>query len=312
MPNSIDYTPHTCLPPKPLVELGGGEAPKLNYNLPANTTFEVKNVIPLSIPLEFFKRSYWTKKERDIWTRAKFLSYEEILKECIGLFDGVKSSYGIFVNQHLLKGAVIPFENQEETRSIKENPYQSIPRFVNKEAQEKWMKGKSNYEVKTANLVKISPKFGNPYQMAAYIKEGYIPFFFRNFAGEIDIEYRCEPLLYPRIYLIEHNRVATYARDYGAAKTVGTFTLLPGEKTSISIRSYSKKEITKAKSENVLDSFSNNSANTLEHILQSEVQTKTGDESSNTNALNSTQTGTTTNANQTTWGQAGQWEVGGD
>lgn len=147
--------------------------------------------------------------------------------------------------------------------------------------------------------------------MAAYIKDGYIPFFFRNFAGEIDIEYRCEPLLYPRIYMIEHNKVATYARDYGAAKTVGTFTLLPGEKTSISIRSYSKKEMTKAKAENVLDSFSNNSANTLEHILQSEVQTKTGDESSNTNANNSTLNNSNTQANQNTWGQAGQWEAGG-
>lgn len=309
--NNINYTPHTCLPPKPLVELGSGDAPKLNYNLPASTAFELKSVIPLKIAESLFKRAYATKQENNVWTRAKGLSYEEILKECIALFDGVKSNYGIFVNQHLLKGVVIPFEHQVEFRNFKDNPFQTSPRFTNKEAQEKWLKGNQNYQVKTANRTPISPKFGNPYQMAQYIKDGYIPFFFRNFAGEIDIEYRCEPILYPRIYLIEHLRVANYLRDYGATKTVGTFTLLPGEKTTLSIRSYSKKEITKAKAENVLDSFSNNSASTLENTLQSEVQNKLGDESSNTNSNNVSTTGGTTTTSQSNWGQTGQWEAGG-
>ncbi len=309
--NNINYTPHTCLPTKPLVELGEGEAPKLNYNLPASTAFELKNVIPLKIAEALFKRIYSVKQEKNVWSRAKDLSQEEVLKECIGLFDGVKSAYGIFVNQQLLKGVVIPFENQTEVRNFKDNPFQTIPRFSNKEAEVKWLNGNGNYHVKTANRTPISPKFGNPYQMAQYIKEGYIPFFFRNFAGEIDIEYRCEPILYPRIYLIEHLRVSNHLGDYGAGKTIGTFSLFAGEKSSISITSYSKKEITKAKAENVLDSFSNNSANTLEHTLQSELQSKLGDESSNTNSNNVTSSGGTTTTSQSNWGQTGQWEAGG-
>jgi hypothetical protein len=278
----------TCIKGEPLMKMGGGEAPILNYNLPASTAFEVINPIPLNIPKEWFKAKRQKKSEKNVWQRAKELSLDEITQDCFALFNGVPSKYGLFMNQKLLKGVTIPFEENRvfvgstsqhyeanvevsHMRKMEHTPYNPPPRTT-KDYKDKPVK------VKTNNGTALSPKFGNPRQMAHYIKEGYIPFIFKNFVGEIDIEYKREPKALPIITMVEHYRVATYARDYGAAKTVGTFSLLPGEKTTISIRSYSKKESTKFKSENILDSFTQNSASTLENTIQSESHTKSGDE----------------------------------
>ena len=93
--------------------------------------------------------------------------------------------------------------------------------------------------------------------------------------------------------LIEHYKVCAYLGDYGAGKTVRTFSLLPGERTTISVKSYRDKtssytkssttnsneytstyyeddEVsTSVKSENILDSYSQYSADQL----QSQIQT---------------------------------------
>ncbi len=62
---------------------------------------------------------------------------------------------------------------------------------------------------------------------------------------------------------------------YGMGRVVKTFTLLPGEKTTITVKTYKDVKTTKSRSENVLDSYSESSANDLENLVQGEQENKT-------------------------------------
>jgi hypothetical protein len=62
-------------------------------------------------------------------------------------------------------------------------------------------------------------------------------------------------------------------------ETVKTFSLLPGEKTTITVKTFKEKTSTQNRAENLMDSFAENSAKDFEKTLQDERQTQ----NSNTN-----------------------------
>lgn len=72
----------------------------------------------------------------------------------------------------------------------------------------------------------------------------------------------------PLLYLSYELMMCSYLGNYGAGKTVSTFSLLPGEKTTITMRSYTESRINRSKAENVLDSMSDSSSNNFENSLQ--------------------------------------------
>ena len=68
----------------------------------------------------------------------------------------------------------------------------------------------------------------------------------------------------PRLYLVESLRLTSFLGDYGAGRIVKTFTLLPGEVTRISVKSYRQRESTRKQASSVLDSLTSESAQDLE------------------------------------------------
>jgi hypothetical protein len=74
----------------------------------------------------------------------------------------------------------------------------------------------------------------------------------------------------PRLYLIESVRLSSFLGDYGAGRIVKTFSLLPGEKTKISVRTFLSKESTRTQASSVLDSVTQESATDLEESVESE------------------------------------------
>ena len=85
----------------------------------------------------------------------------------------------------------------------------------------------------------------------------------------------------PTFFLREEYVVASFLGYYGAGKTLNTFTLLPSEKTSITIHTYKESTETKKRAENVMDSFSEDSAKDFENTLEKESSTKTAQSSTN-------------------------------
>lgn len=78
----------------------------------------------------------------------------------------------------------------------------------------------------------------------------------------------------PTITLVESYRLTSFLGDYGAGRTIKTFSLLPGEKTKISIKTYKKTEQEFKQSSSILDSFTDTSATEFESTLQSEQSDK--------------------------------------
>lgn len=97
----------------------------------------------------------------------------------------------------------------------------------------------------------------------------------RKFWGTTVLEYMPKPTPKPNIQLAIHYKVQCYLGNYGAGKVVKTMSLLPGEKTTISIKTYKDFTQTDKHSDNVLDSFTENSADTLENMFESENSTTT-------------------------------------
>ncbi len=108
--------------------------------------------------------------------------------------------------------------------------------------------------------------------LAEKIKKGYVPMIVEGFnRKKKQIKFLKRPSVpNPSIYVIHEFKVASFLGNYGAGKTLKTFSLLPGEKTTISIKSFFESKETKKKSENVMDSFSENSAESFEDTLQQE------------------------------------------
>ena len=108
-------------------------------------------------------------------------------------------------------------------------------------------------------------------EVATNIESGYRPIATRDFSGRVQLRYTPKPIVpIPRLLFVETYRMCSYLGDYGAGKTLNTFSLLPGEKTEITLRTYRDVESTSVASENILDSFSETSADEFESLVEDE------------------------------------------
>ncbi|MBO9600193.1 MAG: hypothetical protein J7559_20530, partial [Cohnella sp.] len=73
-----------------------------------------------------------------------------------------------------------------------------------------------------------------------------------------------------RIILVESFRLSSFLGNYGAGRTIKTTSLLPGEKTKISIRSYMQSETTVKDASTILDSVTDDIADEFEKSMGNE------------------------------------------
>ncbi|HEU4594717.1 MAG TPA: Ig-like domain-containing protein [Pyrinomonadaceae bacterium] len=77
-----------------------------------------------------------------------------------------------------------------------------------------------------------------------------------------------------RLILVESYRLSSYLGGYGAGRTIKTFSLLPGEKTKISIKTYTKTEADAKSASSILDSFTQESSDDFESSMGKEQSNK--------------------------------------
>lgn len=102
-----------------------------------------------------------------------------------------------------------------------------------------------------------------------------------GFSGNFDIiQPRPRPptRLFPKILFFEKLQISTFLSNYGAGRVIKTFSLFPGEKTKISLKTY-QKTIQKDESKvnfgsSVLDSVTEEAAIDFENSIQSESSNK--------------------------------------
>jgi len=104
-----------------------------------------------------------------------------------------------------------------------------------------------------------------PERLAADLMNGRLPMIYTGFSERPHYEAVPAPgEAEPRLMLVEEYRVSTYLGDYGAGRTLKTFSLLPGEETTISIKTYRATEEQRKQSESVLESKTESAAESFE------------------------------------------------
>lgn len=104
--------------------------------------------------------------------------------------------------------------------------------------------------------------------------------FYKSMAGQLRYRFARRRGRRPRLLLVETYRLATHLGAYGAGPVIKTFSLLPGERTKIEIRTFRKSETERAETSSILDSFSEESAIDFEQTIASEQSDRVGFEES--------------------------------
>ena len=106
----------------------------------------------------------------------------------------------------------------------------------------------------------------------AFYKRGYNLILRRAFSGESEYDFVPSPprAVRPQLLLVEEYRLSSFLGSYGVGRVVKTFSLLPGEKTKLTIRTASKTQTSTTQSQSILDSYSTESANEFESSLAEE------------------------------------------
>ncbi|WP_341999100.1 hypothetical protein [Chlorogloeopsis sp. ULAP02] len=119
-------------------------------------------------------------------------------------------------------------------------------------------------------LAKIDPEV-----VTQRIRSGERLNIYRNMYGDFNYNFIPEPeQARPRLYLVEIYRLSSFLGDYGAGRTLKTFSLLPGEKTKISIKTYTKTTTDFKNASSILDSFTEESAQSFEEDIRNEESDK--------------------------------------
>ena len=74
----------------------------------------------------------------------------------------------------------------------------------------------------------------------------------------------------PRFVIVEHYRISSHFGDYGAGRTVKTFTLWPGEETTLYVRSWRRTEKRFKEASSIFDSYTQEAADSFEFSLEAE------------------------------------------
>lgn len=240
----------SCAKKEPFIKLGSGNAPGLNYDIPQTSAFSSYAYRNIALDPLVFKNNaklvpvgnYWAVIEdaENGHVAARFARNIQLQNDN----DVLSMDRAVFRN------------NLNMERSNLENV----------------ALGKTPTEAQGA-LLFDSANALNEVQLERLASEGLRPIVSQTFGGfGSKVTLIKKPInTNVKIYAIEEYKTVSYLGDYGAGKTLNTFSLLPGEKTTISVKTYKDITTTASRSENIIDSFSKESADEMEAYVEVET-----------------------------------------
>jgi hypothetical protein len=244
-------------PIEPMIKLDPNPkgVPVLSYNVPEPTSYTGQNFLEL----DFIPKD---KKVEDYFKPECFKSKADAENKEISVLmaqdtstinEKVRSVFknnianSIFSNATMATGVVkIVEDNAGDTKVISDQ--------------------KTSSTLSNVTINEVSQQF----------KAGYKLNIYRTQYGELTSNYiPSKPaVIRPRIVLVETYKLSTFLGSYGAGRTIKTFSLLPGEKTKLSVKTYHKTETTSNETSSILDSFTKESSDDFERTVTSENSTK--------------------------------------
>ena len=254
----------SCIEQEPFIKYGKGPAITIEPNLPQTNEFSAYGILPVEVSADAFKSGVIDA------TVDPFFGEITALK--VGTADEIKGK--IATKLRGMFGIYIKPKNF---------PVAGTERIVDPS----WIAA-ANYSapVRYIDVPKMIDNFVDymgdmPFSMVVdkVNTEGVKPVVSLNYAQQALVAF-VKPVTEstvatPNLFIIEEYRMAAYLGKYGMGRVVRTFSLLPGEKTTITVKTYRDTKTTKSRSENVLDSYSETSANDLENLVQGERDDKT-------------------------------------
>jgi hypothetical protein len=229
--------------PEPMIKLEpGGIAPVLSYNVPEPTSYSGRNFIELQFPENYFNPGVSKKPAESARVSTKNLDPSAIKS---AVLTGMKSGFSdpkLFPNIKLATSGL---------------------RFVEK----------PNPGLVPVSSMPVSKKLSmiDADEVTSMMQAGKRLNIYKSMFGTFTYNYIPEPVVArPRVLLVETYRLSSFLGSYGAGRTIKTFSLLPGERTKISVKSYAKRETDAKSASSILDSFTEESSNEFEDSIQSE------------------------------------------
>lgn len=271
--NQMQETPVSCEQQTPMISIGGGTPPTINYNIPQQTGFTVSSLVSLEKDPNVFYPECSEKPANNLWDRLDAAmdeggakKYGELKKVYAKTTKGAEqietdTQFGYFaVPEEEQKPGMLAARATMDTYPLGESRGQDNdnPNTTH-----------GNTGVQTAmNTLNYDTEF-----IGSYYQQGLYPVPVKNLHGDFTLNFIPKREPQPEIYLAVQYKVQSFLGNYGAGKVVKTMTLMPGEETTISVKTFRETEEQKKYSDNVLDSFSQNSADNLERGFENESST---------------------------------------
>ncbi len=278
----------SCVPQEPFSKLEeNGKASILNYNLPQATCYDATSFLGLDIDQKLFKANQLKPPSNDFWDIVPKLPREELLKK-LEVLDLVAPDIPLLMNPELLKTVRLAKQPANPTQGGSGSDSGVAGVAAGMAAKRTDFTVASTIAAGSlANKARLDVVAGqdSTFLLVDKIREGYMPVLKERFSRIPEILFFPRPLKAdPQLSIVLHLKMCSYLGDYGAGRTVNTFSLLPGEKTTITIRSYLYKEEVKSQAQNVLDSYSESSAEDLQTLVENEVEHATSMSKSESNS----------------------------
>ncbi|HEY7080835.1 MAG TPA: hypothetical protein VH500_14115 [Nitrososphaeraceae archaeon] len=233
---------------QPMIKLEPGcEPPILSCNVPEPTSYSGTNLIQLEqFSDEYFKPSVKEKPPKTTRTPLKDIDSSTAKGAVLSSMKTGFSDRKLFPNIKMTTGTLRIMETTEPVSEV----VSAIPA--------------------SSILTKV-----NVDEVASMMVAGKRLNIYRTMYGSLSYNYIDDPIVVtPRLYLVETYRLSSFLGVYGAGKTIKTFSLFPGEKTRISVKTYAKRETDAKDASSILDSFTQESSDDFENSVQSEVSDK--------------------------------------
>lgn len=242
----------SCLPKEPFMKLEAGTAPILNYQMEQKSGFTAYGHFVPPLSSEVFLPQTIKAPLNNFFEQVKNTEIEIIEKR---------------LREELLMG-------QRTTKLLPK----SVAHVGKNNVKMVHSEGGMNGEQK-ALPTGTGGSTGDPVvcdfpfnDLVDEVNDGKMPYFYEGLGGYTAhadlLEEPANPN--PTLFIIEEYTVASYLGDYGAGKTLKTMSLLPGEKTSITIKTFRESTISQGRAENVLESFNEESVQSIEEEIENE------------------------------------------
>lgn len=253
-------TPVSCLPQEPLMKFDDeGQAPIIKYNLPETQSFVANIYLPIltgSSNVSKFKPSYGSAPSTNYYTvvAAANATPQVLAANIANVFVGAVSNNLTVATADVINTNVVPLVSLDKALTV--NLTEANPTNLS-----------LVQNVKIAGIEAIQ---------VAEVAKTAMPVLSRNMAGQDVLSFVPKPTsCRPQITMVEHYRTNTFLGNYGVGRTVKTFSLLPGEKSTISVRTFKSLLSVKKDAQNVLDSFTDESAKDFESLAEQETSSST-------------------------------------